>query len=237
MPAVKKTHRTRKVDAEVYMPDPGDWEETNIIHDFGDGWLICEDRTEYDRRLMAKLTLTCVTSLIPHCDPGPNLEEYKQNIIAKYERTYGKGSKIAEQEAKYELSNLPKSGWDHLWYKLAHVRDPESRPRTCILLAKKAILDDPKKRRLMQYISDDLGQAAPIILDGEEYMIEECRIGTGKAAPMAVEERIIEWYKEVTGIWNEESYLRQLSFRRPYTAYTSHPASLQEYRRPEPVPA
>jgi hypothetical protein len=50
----------RKIDVEEYLPDVGDWEDTVVLHEFEDGWKIVEDETTYDRKLMAKLTKTCV---------------------------------------------------------------------------------------------------------------------------------------------------------------------------------
>lgn len=68
----------RQIDCEEYMPEPGDWEETNVLFDFGDGWLICEDRTTYDRKLMAKLTKTCIgtPSYINACFPVMSEDEW-----------------------------------------------------------------------------------------------------------------------------------------------------------------
>jgi len=62
----------RKVDVEEYLPEPGDWEDTVVRHEFEDGWKIVEDVTTYDRKLMAKLTMTCVggNTYLERCFPG-----------------------------------------------------------------------------------------------------------------------------------------------------------------------
>ena len=231
MPNLKDPKRkSLKVDAESYIPPVGDWEETNVVWDFGDGWLICEDRTEYDRRLMAKLTLTCVANLIPQCEPG----EPEEVMLARLRKT--SYSYMSDAQWKRESGYLKQSGGSAKHYKLLHVRDPEGRPMTCILMVKKASFDNPKVN--LQYgRSNDLGQTGAIELDGEPYMISECRLGTGKAAPMAVEERIIQWYTAVTGQWNEEAYLHRAVTRQHYAAITTHPATLNEFRREVPVAA
>lgn len=232
MPNVKDPKRkTLKVDAESYIPPVGDWEETNIIWDFGDGWLICEDRTEYDRRLMAKLTLTCVANLIPQCDPG----EPEEVMLARLRRT--SYSYMSDAQWKKESGYLKQSGGTKKHYKLLHVRDPEGRPMTCILMVKKSSVDDPVKNNIQYGRQSDLGQTATIELDGEPYILGECRLGTGKAAPMHVEERIIQWFTAVTGKWNEEAYLQQAITRPHYAAITSHDKDLNKYRREVPVAA
>lgn len=223
----------KKVDAESYIPNPGDWEETNILHDFGDGWLICEDRTEYDRRLMAKLTLTCVAGLIPQCYPGVPLEEQLERKIQALIKT-GYTEKQAKVEAAYWAKSRKATGEDRQHYKLAHVRDPEGRPMSCILMARKSEVDSPKPGLRLQYAdSNDLGQSAGVEIDGDKWIICEVRLGTGKAGPRAAEERVIEWFTAATGGFNEEAYLHRQITRREYAAITNHPtdAALAEFRR------
>lgn len=230
MPNLKDPKRkSLKVDAESYIPPVGDWEETNVVWDFGDGWLICEDRTEYDRRLMAKLTLTCVATLINQCEPG----ESEDVVKARTRKSY---AYMDDAGFEREWGYIKQSGGAAKHYKLLHVRDPEGRPMACILMIKKASLDNPKVN-LSYGRSNDLGQTSAIEIDGEPYMISECRLGTGKSAPMAVEERIIQWYTAVTGQWNEEAYLHQAITRQLYAAVTAHPATLDEFRREVPVAA
>jgi hypothetical protein len=220
MPAPRPGQKVggKKVDAETYIPEPGDWEEPKVIFDFEDGWTITEAVTEYDRRLMAKLTLTCVSSLIPMCDPSPSYEDQLTAFKAKIE---GKG--YTERQMKDMLSNFeidhrnkPKA------YKLLYARDPENRPMSCILMVKKEVLDDPNKKRGLSYAdSNDLGQSAAIELDGELYCISEVRLGTGKTGPLHVEDRVIQWFQAATGTWNEEAYLDKQTDRRSYGAWTA----------------
>lgn len=235
MPTAPIGHKAgaKKVDVETYLPKPGDWEETNIIWDFGDGWLICEDRTEYDRRLMAKLTLTCVSGLIPRCIPDNSGLTYKEKEAKERERLKNLYPTITERDLKVELSYWRKSLKEPI-YKLMHVRDPEQRPRSCILLATERIWEDPDLMRNAQYVrSNDLGQSFPVTLEDGKFRVCEVRIGTGKAAPMAVEERVIQWYQAVTGTWNEEAYLYRQIDRQMYGAFTNHPTdeALNEFRR------
>ena len=235
MPTATTGHKAggKKVDAETYMPDPGDWEETNIIWDFGDGWLICEDRTEYDRRLMAKLTLTCVAGLIPRCIPDASGLTLEEKEAKEWERLNKMYPHMTESQLKRELAYWRQSLREPI-FKLMHVRDPEQRPRSCILLATENLWSNPDLMRNAQYAnSDDLGQSYPVTLEDGEFRICEVRIGTGKAAPMEAEERVIQWYQAATGRWNEEAYLKKLTERQEYAAITDHPteAALNAFRR------
>lgn len=225
---IGKKAGAKKVDAESYIPPIGDWEETNIIYDFGDGWLICEDRTEYDRRLMAKLTLTCVSTLIPQCTGDETPEEAKAKL-RKTQYAY-----MTDQQFESEWRYI-KGQYKEKVYKLLHVRDPEGRPMSCILMIKKSVKDDPNKMRGHHYgASNDLGQSAGIELDGELYCICEVRLGTGKTGPLHVEDRVIQWFQAATGTWNEEAYLHTQIGRRKYDAWTSEQnLDLNQYRRAE----
>lgn len=81
----------RKINCEEYLPEPGDWEDTLVRHEFKDGWKIVEDVTTYDRKLMAKLTMTCVGGqpYIDRCFPGISEEEWwaqkRENFIRQYD--------------------------------------------------------------------------------------------------------------------------------------------------------
>jgi hypothetical protein len=108
MPTKTKTIKpfnmgARQIDCNEYLPDIGDWEETNILFDFGDGWLVCEDRTDYDRRLMAKLTKTCIgtPNYINACFP-PVSEE-----------------KFWESRYKHFRDRLPEEKWVTLYSRAA----------------------------------------------------------------------------------------------------------------------
>lgn len=232
----------RKVDAESYIPEPGDWEETNIIWDFGDGWLICDNQTEYDRRLTATLTLTCVASLNSQCLPFDE-EGYMRSREIQTRRNYDtpyyenlKGRNWIEEKIQTLLKeDIRRSGKDPV-YKILHVRDPEGRPRACVLAALWSCIPSKGGKAPFGYYpyldSDDLGQSHPIIIDGQEFMILEVRIGTGKAAPWAVEDRVVQWYAESTGEWDEDAYLVKQFARKEWEAVQPMKADeLADYRR------
>src|SRR5687767_10072538 len=105
----------RKIDCEEYLPEPGDWEETNVLFDFGDGWLVCEDRTEYDRRLMAKLTKTCIgtSGYITRCFPGISEDEFWESRRQQFrkstpEETWAKS--YSRAGIKAQIKQLQKQG-------------------------------------------------------------------------------------------------------------------------------
>lgn len=206
----------RKVDCEKYMPDPGDWEETNVIWDFGDGWLICEDRTPYDRKLMAKLTLTCIGSgeVYDRMWPGEVKDaaywaRETEALTEKYVKgRYFMSDEAAKSAAEEEIS-YKKAVKCSPVYRMMHVRDPKQRPRAAILLCMAEIADGTKKLpgEYLGYIKGrDLAQTHPIILDDIAWHVLECRIGTGNGAPTAIMTRICQWYAEATGQWDEKAY-------------------------------
>lgn len=220
----------RKVDCERYLPDVGDWEETNVLWDFGNGWLICEDRTPYDRKLMAKLTLTCLGSgeLYEALWPGDSrpddaywaaiAEDLRaqthKSYDTKYYRDYHgkKWDSWIEKMVKNLLENKKRLGRPPSIYRIGHVRDPKGRPRAAILLglAKycegSAASSNVQGRFLPYRQARDLAQEHPIVLDKLEWHVLECRIGTGNGAPAHIMSRVCQWYAEATGKWDEKAY-------------------------------
>lgn len=178
-----------------YELEPGEWEESNIIYEFEDGWSIREDKTDNDRTLLAKLTRTCVTSLVTFCYPEhPLLTKRRDEMVTKY----GHDPKLkGYYTAKYEP-----------FYRLMHLECPERKAHVCIVLGRASIVDNPNKRINFQYsASSDLGKQPPITLDGEGWYCIETRIGTGHRAPEYGMERICKWWAEVCdGKWDQESY-------------------------------
>lgn len=219
----------RKVNCEEYTPDVGYWEETNVVWDFGDGWTICEDKTSHDRKLTAFLTKTCLgsgevydamVSDIPDEDYWAQIE--KEAVLHAetlwrtpyYEKLYSKRElkKKIKTTTEAQIRNLRQRGRPEGLYRMMHLRDPENRPRACILLLKAEYFGKSQTKNgwYVGYSnSRDLGQTHPIKLGGQEWHVLECRIGTGNSCPVFALERIAHWYAEATGQWDQEAFEKQ----------------------------
>lgn len=238
-----------KVAVDTFMPEPGKWEEQHVIHDFGNGWKIILNVTEYDRRLMAMLTKTCVASLVPRCLPAPefNMEEWEQKERKKWVKYYdtepnrkwwakqGKDpDKELERLVSQNVKNAKAEGVNSRKpiFKLLHLQDYKKRPRACILAVLESSLKNTNERRHIGYAySRDLGQKHPIEIDGDMCHILEVRIGTGSASPAVAEEYMKAWYEAATGKWVEDDYVQQLAKRQYYGGFEYTPARVKELER------
>lgn len=223
----------KKIDVEEYLPEPGDWEETNVIFDFGDGWLICEDRTTYDRKLMAVLTKTCVGNFKTYYPP-PSEEEITRDLDEMWEKNLQWYKNMGEKALETEKASFFRSRRTQYnapaVHRLFHVRDPEGRPRACIL-AIRADWETQKKPGQIPpayTTSRDLAQKHPINIEGMDCHICEVRLGTGRTAPVEALARVVHWYKEATGEWDQKAFEKHDP--APYTAINGKRDGLDKYR-------
>lgn len=242
----------KKVDADEYMPEPGDWEETNVVCDLGRGWLICDQKTNYDIRLTASLTMTCVGSYLEQRKIVPFDEAaWEEMTRARIRRTCDtplakKGhsgllsyerwlDKCAEDGLKHERTMFNSMGAP--CHKILHLRDPKGRPRLCILMCLEeaiASLGTPARSRWrVEYCdSNDFGQEHPFVIDDLRFRLLEARIGTGGGPPKAMEKYVIKWYRKATGMFDTKLYEEAVTKRKNYAAYMHNPSpdQIREFR-------
>lgn len=218
---------SRKINCETYNPDPVDWEETNAVYEWEDGWKVCIDETEHDLRANFKGTYVCCAGFmhLRHPLSQETIDKHEARITAEMEGMAAlrekNGAEPLDEDTLRENTVARLRREDHTFrtalpgegiFKFGHFRDPEGRPRSCIVMARVDAIDKTGAFEGWQghapyCYSRDLGQTHPIKLpEGNLYHVLEIRIGTGSTCPQEVMERAMEWYANSTGEWDQAAF-------------------------------
>lgn len=184
-------------------PIVGEWEEQNVVYDFGDGWKVVEDKTEKDLFTLGKITKNCIgagwySKLLPA--PENEAEVRERSIRAQWETPSNielRGREWVEQMIAGALK-VPTVRQ----YKILHLEDEERRPYAAIILGEKVAVEGG-----CTYASyRDLGQETCVELDGILFKLLQATWTTAWVPPVAFERLPIWWKEKSDGEWDEDAF-------------------------------